>query len=42
MDVLLAPAAVTIISPFPFPQIEFGAGFLFAVALDAPGMMTQS
>jgi hypothetical protein len=25
-----------------FPQIEFGAGFLFAVALEAPGIMTQS
>ena len=28
--------------PAPLPQIEFGAGFLLAVALEAPGIMTQS
>ena len=29
-------------NPKPFPQIEFGAGFLAAVALEAPGIMKQS
>ncbi len=29
-------------TPLPFPQSEFGAGFLLAVALEAPGIMIQS
>jgi hypothetical protein len=36
----VGPATVT--KPTPFPQIELGAGFLFAVILEAPGIMTQS
>jgi hypothetical protein len=34
--------ATAVTKPFPFPQIEFGAGFLLAVILEAPGIMTQS
>jgi len=35
-------AFIVVISPLPFPHIEFGAAFLFGVALEAPGIIRQS